>query len=691
MLGLKGKINVAVITVIVLTSVVLTLFSWSKAKLELTKAVDTGNLDLVNSVASTIKSINDNEFKMLESVANMAFIRDPELDMHEKWRIANSVTGGNQRYFGLGFFNTAGVGYATTGAWSDLHNRQYLIESMQGRRALQDPDLSTVNGQLCIYYAVPVRDASGRQIGEISAVVDATSMCHEVASIKVGASSRPYILSTVTGKYVAHENSSLVKDGVLVESDSPEGFKPILNKIRQGATGTEVFYDEIQHEKYSVAYQPIPGSDWAVICMAPYKDFYSGISQLLWSMIIIGIITLAVAATLTPLIVKYSLKSLKTVGKAINDIASGEADLTRRLTAETTDEVGHLVTGFNNFNDRLHTIIKELKTSKDELHSYGERMGGMVQQNASFLSQMLSNIKDVNAEIANQHDKMGSTVGAVDKISDALQSLRELLSSQKQGVEQASAAVTEMIGNINSVSGSIEKMATEFDVLQHDIDNGIARQHEVNEQVQQIEQQSKALNEANSIISSIASQTNLLAMNAAIEAAHAGEAGKGFAVVADEIRKLSETSSSQSKGIGQQIKSIRASISNVVVASDLSDKAFTSVIEKINDTGSLVHQIKIATEEQTEGSKQIAEALSYMNDITRQVGDASEDVDNARQGITGDVNSLRQSSDSVKDLVKTMETSVKHIEEDDDSLMNIATSINTSIYNIGNQIDQFKV
>ena len=248
-----------------------------------------------------------------------------------------------------------------------------------------------------------------------------------------------------------------------------------------------------------------------------------------------------------------------------------------------------------------------------------------------------------------------------------------------------------MIGNISSVSNSMEKMAGEFENLQVDVDKGIAQQHEVNKQIQEIESQSKMLNEANKVISSIASETNLLAMNAAIEAAHAGDAGKGFAVVADEIRKLSETSAAESKKISAQLKGILGAISGVVDASSLSDRSFTAVAEKIQGTGNLVREIKHAMEEQSAGSKQIGDALSYMNDATAQVRTASDGVDKSRLGIISNIDSLKASSDVVKLQVENMSINIKKMEDSDSSLLNITTSMNGSIYRIGTQIDQFKV
>ncbi len=690
-LGLKGKINLAIVAVILVTSVCIVVLSWRKSSKELARAVEIGNMDLVHATASDIFNLNDREFKMLESLANLTYIRDTSVDLHDKWRLINSATGGNAKYLGMAIYNEKGIGWTTTEKWSDLHDREYLAISMQGKRAIMDPNWSPVNGNLSTFYAYPVYDAAKKQIAEVVAVLDSTELCRTVAGIKVGNKSHPYVINIKTGKFVAHADVDVVKDAKGISDEACEGFKPVIESICRGESGTAVYYDEMQHKKFSVAFQPINDCDWSVVCVAPYNDFYSGIGELLRSMILIAVIALIIAFVVGMAVVNMAIKPLKRVSSAIDGIARGDADLTHRLTVTSKDEIGELSQGFNFFTEKLQMIISELKKSKDDLYAYGEQLGGMVQGNANSLSEMISSIKYVNEEIKNQHDKVDSSVTAVDNISSAVEQLRVLLQKQTDGVEQASVAVTQMIGSINSVSSSVEQMAAEFTVLQLDVDKGITQQREVNKQIQQIEVQSKTLNEANKVIASIASQTNLLAMNAAIEAAHAGEAGKGFAVVADEIRKLSETSSSESKKISTQLRGILGSISGVVQASDMSDKSFSVVADKIQGTGNLVSKIKVAMEEQAQGSKKIGSALSYMNEATEQVRVASEGVDKSRQGIIGDVTSLKQSSDSVKGQVENMEDNIKRIEEDDNSLLNIATSINGAIYRISSQVDRFKV
>ncbi|MBO4758555.1 MAG: methyl-accepting chemotaxis protein, partial [Spirochaetaceae bacterium] len=229
-----------------------------------------------------------------------------------------------------------------------------------------------------------------------------------------------------------------------------------------------------------------------------------------------------------------------------------------------------------------------------------------------------------------------------------------------------------------------------FGTLAHTAESGAATQNKLKEQIGEIEAQSKLLNEANSVIANIAEQTNLLAMNAAIEAAHAGEAGKGFAVVADEIRKLSETSTSQSKTIGDQLKRIQGAIETVVNATQQGVQDYTNLASEIRETDILVQHIKAAMSEQREGSAQITGALHNMKTSTAEVHEASKDMTAGSSAIIGEVGTLQHETEAMKFSMEEMIHGAGKIERIGTSLSEISALMENSIGEIGKQVDQFE-
>ena len=440
-----------------------------------------------------------------------------------------------------------------------------------------------------------------------------------------------------------------------------------------------------------VILDPIQYTPWKVGVFLNDSKIYHASNLVAKILGVSGIIIIVFIISIVASILFFSLRPLTVVENTIRGIASGDADLTKRIEIDTNNEIGGVVEGFNQFAGKLHTIVSTMKSSKDSLVDAGRLLADSTADTSAAITQIIANIDAMNSNVTRQTDSVHQTAGAVNEIASNIESLNKMIESQAYSVSQASAAVEEMIGNINSVNGSVKKMAAAFEELEEKAQTGVQKQNDVNAKISEIETESQALQEANAVISGIAEQTNLLAMNAAIEAAHAGEAGKGFSVVADEIRKLSEDSGSQSQTIGTQLSRITATIEEIVFASQLAGEAFSEVCNGINMTNNLVSEITNAMEEQNAGSHQISVALQTVNDTSNEVKTASFEMSEGNKAILMEVKTLQDATFSIKDGMEEMSAGARKINETGAALSAIASQMDSSIQKIGEQVDQFKV
>jgi len=381
---------------------------------------------------------------------------------------------------------------------------------------------------------------------------------------------------------------------------------------------------------------------------------------------------------------------MRVVSHGMRDVSSGDADLTRTLDAKTDDELGALVGYFNGFVGMLRGLIATVKAEVRSLDDGMQRLSANTEETAGAIRQITANIESLRTQTAHQTASVGEAGGGVERIAKGVIQLYKLIERQSEGVASSSSSIEEMVASIQSVTANIERMASYYDKLLGKSDSGRGAIETVVRQVRDIDSQSENLQEANALIAGIAAQTNLLAMNAAIEAAHAGEAGMGFAVVADEIRKLAENAAVQSKTIGQNIKGIRGGIEAVVASSGISAKTFEEILEQIRILSRLEEEIKYSMQEQSAGSSQILESLASINEVTAEVRGSAQEMQEGANAVMLEMRNLTQLAGELDNGMAEMASGAEEIRRAAQDTNELSSGAARSVAAVSAEIGQFR-
>jgi methyl-accepting chemotaxis protein len=433
------------------------------------------------------------------------------------------------------------------------------------------------------------------------------------------------------------------------------------------------------------------GIDYTVGIKINIQSDVARINSLLLLTIGIAIGAIFLVVVSLAVTVRSIVKPIVNIASLLKGMSEAEGDLTKRLDLKRTDEIGVLASNFNTFVTKLREIVIGLKASQTGIVGIADTLRQNSNDTASAVAQISASIDRVRDQAGLQSQSALESSSAVEEIAKSIESLDKMIAGQAECVSTASASIEEMVGNIASVTMSVQKMAGQFEVVTEATVAGMSAQVETASLIAQISEHSQSLGDANLVIKTISSKTNLLAMNAAIEAAHAGEAGKGFSVVADEIRKLAESSAEQSGMIGKDIAVVQRAIQAAVNSSGALSAAFEKVEGKITETGTLVREIESALSEQGKGSSEVLEVLETLNGITASVRLGSEEMRNGNKTLIGETNSLRVTAAEIKGSMDEMAQGAKGLAAASRNVASSSEETRQTIEVIDTSLGKFKV
>jgi methyl-accepting chemotaxis protein len=360
------------------------------------------------------------------------------------------------------------------------------------------------------------------------------------------------------------------------------------------------------------------------------------------------------------------LRPLGYFGKLLASFSAGDfsLELPQVLLAQK-DEMGEMARSFKNALGEMNNLVKVIRNQGNSLKDIGEELADNMSQTAEAINQIAGNIKNMKGQTEKQAAVVTETGGSVNRIIDGLKDLNGHIGVQTGHVSRSSEAIQTMLHNIHQVVETLTKNADSVTALAGSSEVGRTDLQNVSRDIQEIARESEGLLEINGVMENIANQTNLLAMNAAIEAAHAGEAGRGFAVVAGEIRKLAENSGGQSKTISTVLKKIKESIDTITHSTAVVLERFETIEQEIKTVSVQEQAIHRMMEEQESGSRQVLETISALNSISGQVKQSSADMEERSrevlqesvnlEGITGEIsngmNEMAMGADQISGAV----------------------------------------
>lgn len=486
-----------------------------------------------------------------------------------------------------------------------------------------------------------------------------------------------------TGTFLVYEDVEFVLNKNFFEEDLGKG----VSKDEIVSSGITI---SLKKNRYMVS-APLTGTEWFLISMGSTEELQQNFIHFILITVLAVLILALISVVISLRYSKIISRSFSKLGESFAIIASG--NFTHESPGYVTQEADQLSANFNQLTHSLKTVITAIKEQGYSLSDTGTELSQMINDSSQAVQQIDTNSQELKQKAATQKTKVTEMNRTIEGVIQSITLLTTAIDNQVESVSYSSRSIEKIIGDIAAVTQVLNQNERNIQDLAAASEKGRSGLSKVSASLEEVAQESEGLVEINAVIQTIASQTNLLSMNAAIESAHAGEAGKGFAVVAYEIRKLAESSSMQAKSVSNALKNMKKGIDVIIRAihevvgnfEDI-DRAIKTVSLSMQD-----ESIRKAVKERDKERQTVIETTNQLQNITQNVRLQSMEIVNGSKKIVVEGQSLEGLSANMMQGMTDIALGMSQINGTISRIQEISKENKDSIDRLMQEISRFTV
>lgn len=644
------------------------------------------------------KKLSSDISKMLtpysEMVKNISLLAqtydEPELLQQAADSLTTLLPEGFSLYFGTeisrykpeeGGFYIDSSGWIPDEDWEPARRPWFInAVSNKGQAVFTDPYVDSMTGQLCVTVSYAAyKNNSLLGVGAADLILN--DLMQLIEDFSISENNSIYLVDS-DGLFITNEDISKVTvenyfDDSLISS---EGYN--TSNYLDGKTHSLV----ANKRYYSVS--PCEGTPWFVVAEGPVSDFTSAsdkVKRVLFLIMIIVSVVVIIGAIAFSKIIGNIFASLSENCKKLS-----KGDFSIEFKDSSIKEASDLAVAFENVSQNIGQMIERTKDSAGSVQDMTNSLSDTSNMINSSLDITVNSISQMDKNILTQNNSVNKVNDTVQDIVKEIESFSIEIENQNKIITDSVSSIEWMMQNVVTLKENISSAAVQVSELVESSSENKNIIAASTEQIKNVKKESEALLQMNNVISAVAGKTNLLAMNAAIEAAHAGDAGKGFAVVADEIRKLAETSAVQAKSSNTYLSSIQAKIDEVAETSKKVDIGFGKMIEFIKEIETVFERLEKSTQEQGDKANEILKSIDEIMNSADKVKEDAAKISTKSEQTFEVCQTLQNATENVNAGLVSCRSASDNLLESSKQILQVVQKAETSVEQLSQSVNQFQ-